>query len=413
MSTELKVDEKDNMATKEHKWKELLYELFYEIKSEIIGCKIEIEEEEYQENVRAITIPKLVDYLHDSIQILIKKKMDDAKLEQKKRDKRYYTNNINTPLGLDEKEQYENIIRKLESKERKLSKVIFQNKLQKDVMENKISEYMEMEDEFEEMKTKLKYEEGRFLKNDRKDNEIIIIRGENSNLKQSIKQLEEKINILEKDKQDKSKVINELQESMKKIKLKLKDLQKQNEILNAHCINININNVNGNNNKNGNIYNNSNNINSPNLNSPTNKEENNINKNKMMYFQKLNKKLISNKIYKAEALNNTRNESLERTKSELLNKYFVNNKVNKNNSNILLNNSAVKISNFQYGNNRQLNHSNHSEFPVPIFSNRANNMNNNYSIIKKNIISGANSSRSNSTKIKGNPHKIINYKYLL
>ena len=251
------------------------------------------------------------------------------------------------------------------------------------------------------------------MKNDRKDNEIIIIRGENSNLKQSIKQLEEKINTLEKDKQDKTKVINELQESMKKIKLKLKDLQKQNEILNAHCINININNVNGNNNKNGNIYNNSNNINSPNLNSPTNKDENNINKNKMMYFQKLNKKLISNKIYKAEALNNTRNESLERTKSELLNKYFVNNKVNKNNSNILLNNSAVKISNFQYGNNRQLNHSNHSEFPVPIFSNRANNMNNNYSIIKKNIISGANSSRSNSTKIKGNPHKIINYKYLL
>ena len=48
-------------------------------------------------------------------------------------------------------------------------------------MENKIEEYMEMEDEFEEMKTKLKYEDGRFLKNDRKDNEIIIIRGENSN----------------------------------------------------------------------------------------------------------------------------------------------------------------------------------------------------------------------------------------
>ena len=113
MSTELKVEEKDNMATKEHKWKELLYELFYEIKSEILGCKIEIEEEEYQENVRAITIPKLVDYLHDSIQILIKKKMDDAKIEQKKRDKRYYTSNANSPISLDEKEQYENIIEHL------------------------------------------------------------------------------------------------------------------------------------------------------------------------------------------------------------------------------------------------------------------------------------------------------------
>ena len=413
MSIEIKIDEKENSAIKEHKWKELLYELFYEIKSEILGCKIEIEEEEYQENVRAITIPKLVDYLHDSIQILIKKKIDDTKLEQKKRDKRYYTNNINTPIGLDEKEQYENIIRKLESKERKLSKIIFQNKLQKDVMENKISEYMEMEDEFEEMKTKLKYEEGRFLKNDRKDNEIIIIRGENSNLKQSIKQLEEKINLLEKDKQDKTKIINELQDNMKKFKLKLKDLQKQNEILNAHCINININNVNGNNNnKNGNIYNNNNNINPANLNSPSNKDDN-INKNKMMYFQKINKKFLNNKIYKAEALNNTRNESLERTRSELFNKYFVNNKVNKNNNNMLLNNSAVKINSFQYGNNnRQLNQGNHNELPVPLFSNRMNHIND-YNVIKKNIISGANSSRSNSTKIKGNPHKIINYKYLL
>ena len=286
---ELKLDGKENGSSKEHKWKELLYELFYEIKSEILGCKIEIEEDEYQENVRAITIPKLVDYLHDSIQILIKKKIDDAKIEQKKRDKSYYTNNINSPIGLDEKEQYENIIRKLESKERKLSKLIFQNKLQKDVMENKISEYMEMEDEFEEMKTKLKYEEGRFLKNDRKDNEIIIIRGENSNLKQSIKKLEEKISELEKDKQDKTKMINELQENMKKFKVKLKDLEQQNEILNAHCINININNVNGNNsNKNGHLY--SNNHNTAQLNSPTNKEENKNIKRGKFKFKNINKR---------------------------------------------------------------------------------------------------------------------------
>ena len=64
---------------KEHEWKELLYTLFYEIKSEILGCKIEIDEEEYQENVRDITIPKLVDYLHESIKILVEKKMDEVK----------------------------------------------------------------------------------------------------------------------------------------------------------------------------------------------------------------------------------------------------------------------------------------------------------------------------------------------
>ena len=418
MSIELKLEEKEVSPSKEHKWKELLYELFYEIKSEILGCKIEIEEEEYQENVRAITIPKLVDYLHDSIQILIKKKIDDTKLEQKKRDKRYYTNNINTPIGINEKEQYENIIRKLESKERVLSKLIFQNKLQKDVMENKISEYMEMEEEFEEMKTKLKYEEGRFLKNDRKDNEIIIIRGENSNLKQSIKKLEEKINELEKDKQNKNKMINELQEDMKKFKVKLKDLQKQNDILNAHSINININNLSGNNtNKNVNSYNTNNNnnnknnnISTPGLISPSSKEENNFSKNKMMYFQKINKKLVNNKLIKAEALNNTRNESLERTKSELLNKYFMNNKIN-NNNNMLINNSSIKINSFQYGTNKQINLNNRNDYPIPIFSNRMNM--NNYSVIRKSIIPGTNSSRSNSTKIKGKSNKIINYKYFL
>ena len=392
--------------SKEHKWKELLYELFYEIKSELLGCKIEIEEDEFQQNIKQITIPKLVDYLHDSIQILIKKKIEDAKQEQKKSDQQFYINNVNNILNIDEKSQYENIIRKLESKERILSKIIFKKQLQKDMLENKISEYMDMEEEFEEMKTKLKYEEGRFLKNDRKDNEIIIIRGENSNLKQSIKKLEEKISELEKDKQDKTKMINELQESMKKFKVKLKDLEQQNEILNAHCINININNVNGNNsNKNGQFY--SHNHNTANLNSPMNIDEN---KNKLAYFQKINKKFLNNKTYKADVLNNTRNESLERTKSELLNKYFINAKMSKKN-NMLLNNSAVKINNFKYGNNRQLNPSNHHDFPVPVFSNKMNI--NNYNIIKKNIISGSNSSRSNSTKIKGNHHKIINYKYLL
>ena len=66
MSIEISLDSKDKNninldsinKSKEHKWKELLYELFYEIKSEILGCKLEIEEDEYQENIRTITIPK-------------------------------------------------------------------------------------------------------------------------------------------------------------------------------------------------------------------------------------------------------------------------------------------------------------------------------------------------------------------
>ena len=393
-------EEKEKFLSKEHKWKELLYELFYEIKSELLGCKIEIEEDEFQQNIKQITIPKLVDYLHDSIQILIKKKIEDAKQEQKKSDQQFYINNVNNILNIDEKSQYENIIRKLESKERILSKIIFKKQLQKDMLENKISEYMDMEEEFEEMKTKLKYEEGRFLKNDRKNNEILILRGENSNLKQSIKQMETKIKNLEKDIINKSKKVYEFQDELKKLNKKIKELQKQNEILNANYINININNVNGNNNnnKNSNINNNYNN----NISYPQ-EETKNLNKNKILRFQKINKKFL----YKEKTINNTRNEFLERSKSDL-NKCISN---NRNNNNILLNNTTLKVNSPRYINNRQLNPSNINEFPIPGFNNLMNV--NNYNYIQRNIISGKNSTRSNSTKTKDNKNKIINYKYLL
>ena len=169
---------KSKFQKKEHKWKELLYNLFYEIKSEILNTKLEIEEDEYQENINSTTIPQLVNYIHDSIQILLKKKIEDTKEEQKELDKKFYlnsnliSNDSLKKINLEDKNflEYESVIKNLESKQRILTKNIFQQKLQIDAMENKIEEYMEMEDEFEEMKTKLKYEDGRFLNNDRKDN---------------------------------------------------------------------------------------------------------------------------------------------------------------------------------------------------------------------------------------------------
>ena len=234
MNAETKTNEGENTVSNEYKWKDLLYELLYEIKSEILGCKIEIDEEEYQENVRDITIPKLVDYLHESIKILVEKKMDEVKKKQQEYDKKYYLSNVKNALNIDEQSQYENIIQKLESKERNLIKRIFKKDLQKVSLENKISDYMDMEEEFEEMKMKLKYEEGRFLKNDRKDNEIVILRGENTNLKQSIKNLEEKIKEFQIKIEKKDKKILELKEDNNKMNNKIKEIQKQNEILNAN-----------------------------------------------------------------------------------------------------------------------------------------------------------------------------------
>ena len=395
MDAETKTNEGENTFSKEYKWKDLLYELFYEIKSEILGCKIEIDEEEYQENVRDITIPKLVDYLHESIKILVEKKMDDVKNKQKEYDKKFYLSNVKNTLNVNEQSQYENIIQKLESKERNLLKRIFKRDLQKASLENKISDYIDMEEEFEEMKMKLKYEEGRFLKNDRKDNEIVILRGENTNLKQSIKNMEEKLKEFELKIEKKDKKILELEEDNNKIKNKIKEIEKQNEILNANCINININNNLNNNCKNSNGRN----IRDDHLNIKS-VDRKNILKNNNIFYKKISKKILS----KGETLNYTKNENFEKGKSEL-NRYSI---IQNKNSNFMNNTSARNNINFQHINSRKINQQNINEIYIPAFSNKMNI--NNGNIIKKNIISAASSYRSNSSKTKGKQHKIINYK---
>ena len=374
---------KSKYQKKEHKWKELLYNLFYEIKSEIINSKIEIEEEEYQENINSTTIPQLVNYIHDSIQILLKKKIEDTREEQKELDKKLYLNSNQNSLNKEEKKEmnfseYESIIRNLESKQRILTKNYFQQKLQIDAMENKIEEYMEMEDEFEEMKTKLKYEDGRFLNNDRKDNEILIIRGENSILKTEINKLEEKVKSMEEMLNSKEKKIQEINTELEKIKNKF---EQKNETNISPSININIRNVHSNNNNDLNNETDNSNIKKSNYNPNRNstnfitnskffynyvneqislnnkkntfsskKKKDNKNyyrnktsKDKKLLSQKKKSKLIKNKNKICELLSTTRNESLDKAKQDLLNKYLIGIKGNKNFFN--LNNSSVKVNN--------------------------------------------------------------------
>ena len=339
---------------KEHEWKELLYILFYEIKSEILGCKIEIEEEEYQENIRLITIPNLVKYIHDSIQILIIKKTEEAKKKQKDDDDKFYMaklsgknfKNKNINLTTDQKQIYENIIKKLESSERNLYKIIFQDKLRSDAMESKIGEYMEMENEFEEMKAKLKYEGGRFLNNDRKDNEIIIIRTENTNLKNIIKKLEEKIQKNNELQLSKDRLINDLKEkikSLEKNKIEIKNninnsVREQLNLING--INININN--GLNSKNkvkgkNNHHSNNNSLHShkhishisdeslslkDRLNI-TEKKKGLTSKIKSIHFPKAKKSKEKEVEKKYEPFPMTRNKSFEKVKDDFLKRYFL------------------------------------------------------------------------------------------
>ena len=88
------------------------------------------------------------------------------------------------------------------------------NKIVKDSLEIKLDSYYGLEEEYEELKDKVKYDGGKFLENDRKDNEIIILRRENSALKKEIDKLENKNKKLE----DKNKIFeNTNQEYEKKI----------------------------------------------------------------------------------------------------------------------------------------------------------------------------------------------------
>ena len=209
--------------------KEDLYSLFYELLSEVKGQKIELDEEEYEENVRSTPINQITKYIRETIRMLLKK---FAKEQQ------------STPIEVTENDisQYESLLRAREHNERKLIKNIFQYKLHREALESRIEDYMEMEDEYEEMKTKLKYEDGKFLDNDKKDNEILIIRSENTNLKKIIADNEKKIKNLNMLLEEKEILLNKLNEKITVLSKKLEKTEKELNLFSN--INININNSN-------------------------------------------------------------------------------------------------------------------------------------------------------------------------
>ena len=122
--------------------------------------------------------------------------------------------------------QLENQIRKLETDNKYYIKNLMQNKIIKDSLEMKLSAYISLEEEFEELKEKVKYEGGKFLDNDRKDNEIIIIRQENSSLKKEIIKLENKNKINENKIKDYQNIIKDLENNKEYLNKKIYTLEK-------------------------------------------------------------------------------------------------------------------------------------------------------------------------------------------
>ena len=140
---------------------------------------------------------------------------------------------------------YENQLRNLESQLRYYICKQLQYKIQKESYESKIKTYLQIENEYEILKQKVKYDGKNFLNNDRKENEIEILRRENSNLKKAISKFEEEKKITDSKREISQKTILSLKNQIEKLNNKLFKVEKElieiKENANS-SINININN---------------------------------------------------------------------------------------------------------------------------------------------------------------------------
>ena len=252
-------------------FKEQLYVFYLEIKGELTKKNIEIEKSKLQEIANSTNPSTILNYIRELFYMIINIKLPPEIEKQEINNK---TNN-----QLNDLNQLENHIRKLEYDIRILLQREFQNKIKRDTLEMKLNAYMEMENEFEELKEKVKYEGGKFLNNERKDNEIIILRQENSILKKEIKKYKENNDLYESKIKSEQETITELKKQISSLSKKVTKIEKENINIkqpNNHnsSINININN-NGNSSskwiikqENPEISNNTNNSNSliPNMN---------------------------------------------------------------------------------------------------------------------------------------------------
>ena len=117
--------------------------------------------------------------------------------------------------------QLENQIRKLELDNKYHLKNNLIYKEENGSLNEKVKSYEKMEKEYEKLKERFRYEGGKILENERKENEIIILRTENSKLKQEISTLETTNKNNEAKYMDNEKLIKEL-------KIKINMLESQN-----------------------------------------------------------------------------------------------------------------------------------------------------------------------------------------
>ena len=134
----------------------------------------------------------LTKYSKDKIDIKINKQLNiNSLIEKIKEVIKYIISKLNELYN--EKNQMMNYIIKLENDIKKNMKEILEANNQKEVFEYKIHKYLKIKEEYEQLKEKVKFKKGKFLNDDKKENEIFILTKENSNLKTEISKLNKEL----------------------------------------------------------------------------------------------------------------------------------------------------------------------------------------------------------------------------
>ena len=139
--------------------------------------------------------------------------------------------------------QMESMIKKLEFDIKYYLKNLLHYKIQNNSLEQKINSLMSIEEDYEDLKQKVKYDGSKFLENDRKENEIMILKNENSKMKKVITNLERQKLILENEKNELYDKVKKLENDNKIMDEKIINLEKniQEKKNNDNNININTN----------------------------------------------------------------------------------------------------------------------------------------------------------------------------
>ena len=222
------------MSEGNNKIKEELFTLLKEINDDIPNDQLPLNNKTIQ-NISTLDSITLITYIKESLPLLISHKISEAITQNNNNElSAELDDNINLRKDY---AQLENHIRKIERDNRYYIQQYLKCEIQKKVLDMKLKAYQYLEDEYDHLKEKVKYESGKFLDNERKDNEIFILRAENSSLKKDIVKLE----YISKKKDTK---INEHLNAIKDLKNNIEKLN--NKIFNLKNMIKSYNNINNN-----------------------------------------------------------------------------------------------------------------------------------------------------------------------